>query len=67
MEEVNKISWWEVYSCNNVDIAVDFFTKKLTDILDRLAPVKKFQIKAKYATWITKTTKEKSKARNLAQ
>ena len=67
MEEVNKISWWEVYSCNDVDLAVDIFTKKLTDILDRMAPEKTFQIRSRYATWVSRETKEKIKVRNSAQ
>ena len=67
LEEVDKISWWEVYSCNDVDIAVDIFTQKLTEILDRMAPIKKFQIKRKYAAWLTDITKEKMKTRDLAQ
>ena len=49
LEEVGKICWWEVYSSNDVDQAVDIFTRKLTDILDIMAPVKKFQIRTKYA------------------
>ena len=40
MEEVGKLSWWEVYECSDVDKAVDIFTKKLTDILDKMAPMK---------------------------
>ena len=49
LAEVGKISWWEVYSCNDVDQAVDIFTRRLTDILDKMAPVRKFQIRTKYA------------------
>ena len=67
LEEVDKISWWEVYACGDMDIAVDIFTKKLTDILDRIAPVKKFQIRVKYATWVTQETKDMMLERDLAQ
>ena len=42
----------------NVDMAVDIFTKKLTDILDKMAPVKKFQVRSKYAAWLTKKSKD---------
>ena len=58
LEEVAKIRWWEVHSCMNVDMAVDIFTKKLTDILDRMAPVKKFQVRTKYAAWLSKDSKD---------
>ena len=67
LEEVNKISWWDVYSCTDVDMAVDIFTKKLTDILDRMAPVRKFQIRTKYAAWVSVDTKRKMHERDLAQ
>jgi hypothetical protein len=65
LEEVDKISWWEVYTCNDVDLAVDIFTKKLTDILDRMAPIKKFQIKRKYAAWLSDSIKDMMKTRDL--
>ena len=67
LEEVDKISWWEVYSCEDVDMALDIFTKKLTDILDRMAPVKKFQIRVKYAAWVCKETKSMMLDRDQAQ
>ena len=31
-------------SSSDVDIAVDIFTGKLTEILDRMAPIKKFLV-----------------------
>ena len=67
LEEVDKISWWDVYSSGDVDIAVDIFTNKLTDILDRMAPVKKFQIRVKYAAWLSEDTKKMMAERDLAQ
>ena len=67
MEEVGKISWWEVYACNDVDIAVEIFTKKLTDILDKMAPVRKFQIRTKYAAWLSEDSKLLIQQRNTAQ
>ena len=44
---MQKISWWEGYCSENVDQAVHIFTTKLTDILDKIAPIKKFQTKYK--------------------
>ena len=64
---MEKISWWEVYACEDVDTAVDIFTRKLTDILDKMAPVKKFQIRTKYAAWLSEETKNKIKERDQAQ
>ena len=67
LEEVDKISWWEVYASGDVDEAVDIFTKKLTSILDVMAPVKKFQVKTKYAAWLSDESKDRIKERDEAQ
>ena len=47
--------------------SVHIFTGKLTEILDRMAPVKKFQVRTKYAAWVSDNTKEKIKLRDAAQ
>ena len=39
----------------------------MTNILDRMAPVKTFQLRNKYAAWIGDTTKNLIKERNAAQ
>ena len=64
LQEVENISWWEVYACDDVDLAVDIFTNKLTQILDRMAPVK---IKKKYCAWVKNSTKDQMKMRDIAQ
>ena len=66
-EAVKKIQWFELYSCQDADLALDMFNTKLTEILDKMAPVKTFQVRAKYAAWISDSTKEKMKARDAAQ
>ena len=67
MEAVNNIKWYDVYCCQDVDLAVDTFTNKITEILDRMAPVRKFQVRTKYAAWVSDQTKEKIKIRDAAQ
>ena len=67
LQEVENISWWEVYACYDVELAVDIFTNKLTKILDRMAQVKKFQIKTKYCAWVKNSTKDQMKMRDIAQ
>ena len=67
LAEVRKVNWWDVYSSSEVDLAVHLFTTKLTNILDRLAPIKKFQIRTKYAAWISVETKKKIKLRDDSQ
>jgi hypothetical protein len=50
-----------------VDLAVDIFTMKLTAILDKMAPVKKFQIRPSMLHGFSDATKENMQTRNLAQ
>ena len=64
---IRSISWWEVYSCNDVNLAAQLFTDKITSILDNMAPVRKYQIRKKYAPWLSNNTKERINERNLAQ
>ena len=67
LAEVQKLSWWDVYSSTEVDQSVHIFTKKITEILDKLAPIKKFQMRTKYAAWISDETKAKIKDIDEAQ
>ena len=67
LEEVRRISWWEVYSCEDVENATELFTNKLNNILNRMAPVKKIQVRSKYAPWMSKETKIKIRTRDCAQ
>ena len=67
LEQVSKLSWWDVYACDDTDKAVHIFTTKLGDILDKMAPVKKFQIRTKYAAWVRNETKLKIVDRDMAQ
>ena len=67
IEAVKQISWWDVYSCDSVEIAVNKFTLKINKILDAMAPVKSIQVRNKYAPWISENTKEKIKERDEAQ
>ena len=49
LEEVRLIKWWDVYKCENVNDAVEIFTKLLCTILDKddMAPMKTFQQRRK--------------------
>ena len=66
LKSLKETSWWELYSCNDPDEAVEIFTKKLTLILDEMAPIKKYQVCPKYAPWLSNGTKELINDRNLA-
>ena len=65
--EIGLVQWIDVYLCDNADAAVQIFTKKITDVLDRHAPVKSVQVRAKYAPWLSNLTKMMIQQRNLAQ
>ena len=67
LSAVSQISWWEVYSSENIESAVELFTNKLNSILNKMAPMKKFQVRTKYAPWMSSSTKEKVKIRDAAQ
>ena len=56
-----------MYASEDVDVAVDIFTNKLTEILDKMAPVKKFQVRTRYAAWLSEDSKEKIMERDRAQ
>ena len=64
---MKNISWWDVYSCEDPQNATEVFTSKLTNILDRMAPVKTFQVHVKYAAWLSDDTKKLIGDRDHAQ
>ena len=67
IQSVRHISWWDLYACEDCESAVDILTAKLTMILDKIAPVKKIQVRTNYAPWISEPTKSLIKKRNEAQ
>ena len=64
---VQELSWWDLYMTDDATQAACLLTNKLTNILDRLAPVKTFQVRNKYAPWLSESTKTLIKERNDAQ
>ena len=67
IQRISKISWWPVYSSENVDEAVEIVTKNINNILDEMAPVKVIQVRNNYSPWISNETKKKMEERDLAQ
>ena len=64
---VKEIKWYEVYCLTDVNVAVHVLTEKLTAVLDRFAPVRTLQVRTNYAPWLSNTTKETMKLRDIAQ
>ena len=67
MSEVRNISWWELYKSEDVNEAVDIFSKKNSLILAKTAPIKIFQVYKKYAPWLSTVTKNLMLECNQAQ
>ena len=66
-EAVKKVSWWELYMCEDATKAAEILTTKLSNILDIMAPIKTIQVRTKYAAWLSSDTKELMQKRNKAQ
>ena len=64
---VASLSWFDLYMCEDVDEAASILTKKLTQILDTMAPVRTVQIRSHYADWLSPETKQLMKERDSAQ
>ena len=54
---VQECCWEEIYNCSNVEIAAEIFANRLNDVLDRMAPIRKFQTRKNYVPWMSKDTK----------
>ena len=65
--EVKNVHWWPVYNCQDPDEAAQILTDKLTEILDRHAPVKMYQTKTNFAPWLSTGTKKLMSERDKAQ
>ena len=66
-EAIRKVSWWDIYMCNNVDEAVSEMSHRITSILNVMAPIKSFQVRKNYAPWISESAKVRIRERDLAQ
>ena len=67
LAEVENLQWWDLYQTEDVNLAVELFSDKLTGILDRLAPVKTIQTRNKYVPWLSQETKNLMQQRDQAQ
>ena len=62
-----QLSWFDLYSCEDVNLAAELLTNNLTTILDQMAPVKTIQVRSSFAAWLSDGTKQLLKERNDAQ
>ena len=66
-DRIRVCGFEEIYSCQNVEEAAKLLTDKVTDVLDDMAPIKKFQTRTNYAPWLNDDTKHLIAERNAAQ
>ena len=64
---VQNLSWLDIYLCADVDDAVELLSRKLTGILDEMAPMKTFQVRTCYSPWLSKETVRLMKVRDELQ
>ena len=67
LERVKSISWLNLYMAEDVEAVTDFFTQTMTKILDELAPIKTYQVRKKYAPWLSPNLRKEIKDRDEAQ
>ena len=67
LQEVRNLPLWQIYSCDDPEDAVSILCYFLSSILDRLAPLKTYQVRKNYCPWLTNETKLLINDRNLAQ
>ena len=56
-----------MYLCEDLETATDLFTQKVTKILDEMAPIKTYQVRKKYAPWLSPDLKSEMEDRDVAQ
>ena len=64
---VTNTKWLDIYISEDVNEASELVTKKLTNILNNLAPLKTFQVRKNYCDWMSPESKTLIKKRNEAQ
>ena len=67
LAEFRKIRWWNLYASTDVNKAVEILTSEFSKLLDKHAPIKKFQTRKHYAPWLSVETKKLMKERDQAQ
>ena len=57
-QRVGECGLEEIFSYSNVDTASEILTKKLTEVLDEMAPIRKIQTRTSYAPWLSEEAKK---------
>ena len=64
LEDLSRVDWTDVLSCDDLDTATEMFTRKLRYILNLHAPWIIFQQRKFFTPWLTEDTKQLMKQRD---
>ena len=67
LNHLRQIDWSAVFYCQDVDVAVETFTRMFKFVLDEHAPWVLYQIRKKFSPWVTEETIKLIKERNQAK
>ena len=67
IQKIRDLSMLDVYLCQDSSEAAKLFSRKLTSVLDTMAPVRNIQSRTNYAPWLTGDVKVQMDARDAAQ
>ena len=67
LEDLSQVDWGEVYLCQDLDLAVDTFTRIFREVLDKHAPWVVFQQRKKFTPWVSDETVKLIKERDNAK
>ena len=56
----------DIFQIEDVEIAAEIFSDRLSQALDKIAPVRRFQTRCNYAPWMTKETELLKEKRETA-
>ena len=65
-DQLSESNLDEILATSDANSAANLLVKKLTGVLDKMAPVSTIQTRAKYAAWPTDSTKDLQQERDTA-
>ena len=64
LADLEQVDWSDLYTCRDVDLSVELFTRKFRNILNIHAPWIIFQHRKNFLPWLTQETKELMRLRD---
>ena len=57
-QQLSESNLEEILNTTDVNVAAELLVTKLTDVLDKMAPVRTIQTRTRYAPWVGESTKD---------